>query len=190
VRRLREARPAGGWRRAAALLGAGLLTLAAVTAAPGPSGAEEHPPPILVEPLTPRTTFSDDVTAQFRLRYEGQGAMVRNLRDPSRVMVAQITVQPGAQFPWHTHPGPVIVHVAEGELTYVNAHDCVERVYPAGTVFLDPGQGNVHTAFNATGDVTRLVATFFQVPETGPVTITDGVEPGDCPVGVGAAHDH
>jgi hypothetical protein len=49
-----------------------------------------------------------------------------------------------------------------------------------GTAFVDPGHGNVHTAFNPTDDVTVLIATFFEVPETGPLTITEGVVPGDC----------
>ena len=86
-------------------------------------------------------------------------------------MVAKITVQPGAQFPWHTHPGPVIVNIAQGELTYIMAHDCVDRPYAVGTAFVDPGRGMVHTAVNRTGEVTVLLATFFEVPETGPLTI-------------------
>ena len=80
-------------------------------------------------------------------------------------------MQPGAQFPWHTHPGPVIVNIAQGELTYVMAHDCVDRPYAAGTAFVDPGRGMVHTAINRTGGVTVLLATFLEVPETGPLTI-------------------
>ena len=42
-----------------------------------------------------------------------------------------------------------------------------------------PGRGMVHTAVNRTGEVTVLLATFFEVPETGPLTIP--VEaPADC----------
>ena len=82
-----------------------------------------------------------------------------DLRDLSRTVVARITVQPGAQFPWHTQPGAVIVNVAQGELVYVEASDCIERPYPAGTAFLDPGHGHVHTAFNRTGGATVIYAT-------------------------------
>jgi redox-sensitive bicupin YhaK (pirin superfamily) len=84
-------------------------------------------------------------------------------------------VQPGAQFPWHTHHGPVVVNVVEGELVYVNANDCVERPYAAGTAFIDPGRGNIHTAFNRTGSPTVLLATFLEAPASGPLTITAGV---------------
>jgi quercetin dioxygenase-like cupin family protein len=82
-------------------------------------------------------------------------------------------VQPGAQFPWHTHPGPVIVNIVQGELVYVQATDCVERAYPAGTVFVDPGRGNVHSAFNPSDSVpTIFVATFLDFPADGPLSIS------------------
>ena len=151
-----------------------------------PLRAQAPPPPILIELLTPRSLFTDDVRGQFRIKLEGEHrTTVVNMHDASRTVVARVTVQPGAQFPWHTHSGPVIVNVAQGELVYVEASDCIERPYPAGTAFADPGQGHVHTAFNRIGGVTVvLYATFFEVPAQGPLTITEGVEtPADCQVG-------
>lgn len=149
-----------------------------------PSAAEDPPPPIAVEPLTPRSDFTDEVSGQIKVKLDGRATTVLNMSDPSRVVTAKITVQPGAQFPWHTHPGPVIVNVAAGELTYVNAGDCIERPYPAGTLFVDPGRGNVHTAFNATDEVTTVYATFFEATADGPLTIpVDG--PADCDIEVG-----
>jgi quercetin dioxygenase-like cupin family protein len=110
-------------------------------------------------------------------------ADVVNMRDLSRTVIARITIQPGAQFPWHTHPGAVIVNVAQGELVYVEASDCIERPYPAGTAFVDPGHGHSHTAFNRTGGVTVIYATFFEVPAEGPLTITEGIQaPAGCQV--------
>jgi len=152
-----------------------------------PLRAQAPPPPILIELLTPRSLFTDDVRGQFRIKLEGEQrtTVVNMLPDASRTVVAKITVQPGAQFPWHTHSGPVIVNVAQGELVYVEASDCIERPYPAGTAFADPGHGHVHTAFNRIGSVPVVVyATFFEVPAQGPLTITEGVEtPADCQVG-------
>lgn len=155
-----------------------------------PSLAQDGPPPIAVELLTPRAEFTDNIQGQFRVKLDGHATNVLNMKDPSRTVVARITVQPGAQFPWHTHPGPVLVNVAQGELVYVSAKDCVPRPYPAGTAFIDPGHGNVHTAFNSAGDVTVLVATFFEAPAAGPLTITEGVAvPADCDVQAGV-HAH
>jgi quercetin dioxygenase-like cupin family protein len=89
---------------------------------------------------------------------------VVNATDPSRTQVVRFTVQPGARFPWHTHPGPVIVNVTQGELVYVDSEDCTEHSYAAGTAFVDPGHGHAHTAYNPTGAPTVLVATFFEAP--------------------------
>lgn len=61
--------------------------------------------------------------------------------------------------------------VVAGRLTYVQADDRVERVYSAGTSFIDPGHGNVHTAFGWGESETVLVAVLFETPETGPLTI-------------------
>ena len=111
---------------------AALSVLGLIAASVLPSGAQIPPAPIAVELLTPRSNFTDDVALKFRYKLDGTSrSHVINSKDPSRTVVARITVQPGAQFPWHSHPGPVIVNVAQGELVYVQAHDCVERSYPA-----------------------------------------------------------
>ena len=144
----------------------------------GNAQAQPVPPPIAIEELTPRAVFTDDVALKVRNKLDGQSTQVVNVSDPSRTVTAKITVQPGAQFPWHTHSGPVFVTIAEGELIYVSSDDCVERPYPAGTAFVDPGHGHVHTAFNPGDTVTVFYATFFEVPESGPLTIL--ATPGDC----------
>lgn len=166
-----------------------LLTLALGVWAVLPLFAQEPPLPIVVELLADRAEFTDDIDLQVKINLDGRATNVIKVKNPSRTAVARITVQPGAQFPWHTHPGPVIVNVAEGELVYVQANDCVERSYPAGTAFVDPGRGNVHSAFNPTNDVTVLLATFFEIEQGGPLTITAGIEaPDDCHMGAGAVH--
>jgi hypothetical protein len=168
------------------------LTTRAVQHA-GAGGEEANDrPPIDVELLTPRSEFTDDVSGQFKVKLDGQATNVLNMPDASHTAVARITVQPDAKFPWHTHPGPVVANVIQGELTYVRAEDCMERPYPSGTVFVDPGHGNVHTAFNsAPGVETVIIATFFEAPEEGPLTITEGVEaPEDCQLPVGAHASH
>ena len=157
-------------RRWAALAAAALcLPLAVVlNAAPG-SSAGAAPPPILVESLTPvRSTFPDDLSIRIKIKDEHGNRSVR-LEDPSRVAVARITVQPGAKFPMHTHPGPVIVSVVEGQLTYLDAATCHERVYLAGTAFVDTG-GDVHSAIGGPMGAV-LVATFLGAPVTGPLTL-------------------
>lgn len=157
-----------------------ILALAAVIGTVLPSLAQEPPPPPAVEFLTPtRAQFTDSVSMQIRYKHHGGGTNVLNLKDAGRTVVARFTLQPGARFPWHTHPGAVIVNVAQGELVYVQAHDCAQRSYPAGTAFIDPGHPHVHMAYNPTNGVTVLVATFLGFPADGPLSNTN-VTPGDC----------
>jgi quercetin dioxygenase-like cupin family protein len=151
--------------------GAALIAVLVLVLNVMPSAAQTPPPPITTEFLTGRADFTDHVTLKAKLKLDGMKTRVVKVADPSRTAVARFTVQPGAQFPWHSHRGPVVVTVVSGELTYVAADDCMEREYPAGTAFVDPGQGHVHTAFNATDDVTVFVATFFAAPAEGPLLI-------------------
>jgi quercetin dioxygenase-like cupin family protein len=163
---------------AAAMLGAVLLISVFVL----PSAAQQPPPPIATEFLSGRAEFTDKVRMKFRIKLDRKRGHLRlhaNVRDPSRTVVARITLQPGARFPWHSHTGPVVVNVVEGELVYVAAEDCKERPYPAGTAFVDPGQGHVHTAFNRTGAATVLVATYISAPAEGPLLVPADA-PEDC----------
>jgi quercetin dioxygenase-like cupin family protein len=146
-----------------------------------PSAAQAPPPPIATEFLTGRAVFTDDVDLKVKTKLDGKATRVVNVKDPSRTVTARFTVQPGAQFPWHTHRGPVFVTVVEGELVYVGADDCVQRDYPAGTAFVDLGHGHVHSAFNPTADETVFVATFFEAPAEGPLLIPADT-PADCSI--------
>jgi quercetin dioxygenase-like cupin family protein len=143
-----------------------------------PSAAQEPPPPIGTELLTDRAVFTDNVDLKVKTKLDGKAPRVVNVTDPSRTVTARFTIQPGVQFPWHTHPGPVIVNVVQGELVFVGADDCVQRDYAAGTAFVDLGHGHVHTAFNPTDEETVLVATFFEAPAEGPLLI-----PAEAPAG-------
>lgn len=144
------------------LVALGLLAVAVM-----PSLAQD---PIVAQPLTGRSVFPDEVAVKFRVKVDGGATEVINLNDASLTQTVMFTVQPGAMFPWHTHPGSVVVNVASGELVYVPADDCEQRHYSAGEAFFDAGLGHVHTAFNPGSVPTVLVATFFGLPATGPLS--------------------
>ena len=159
-------------KRVMLILGTVLLMLAAASAVNViPSAALDPPPPIVAEPLTARSVFPDEIDMKFKLKHPGGGTMVINVDDPSRTVDVKYTVQPGAQFPWHSHYGPVIVNIVSGSLTYVPAGTCEERTYSAGESFVDAGHGHVHTAFNPGSAPMVFIATFFEAPETGPLLI-------------------
>lgn len=171
-------------KRGASLAGAAaLIAVLLISANVLPSAAQQEPMPISIEPLTGRAVFTDDVGLKLKNKLDdGKGTAVVNAKDPSLTVTARITVQPGAQFPWHTHPGPVIVNVVEGELIYVGADDCVERSYPADTAFIDAGGDHVHTAFNPTNAPTVLVATFFKAPPAPGPLLIPAEAPADCQI--------
>ena len=152
--------------------------------------------PIASEPLTQRHEFTDDVSVQVRLKPSGRSREVVNIADASRMAVVRFTVQPGVRFPWHSHPGLVLVAVTQGDLVFVYGDDCVQRRYPAGTAFVDPGFGNVHYAFNPTGGELVIVATFLGVPNA-PTALTNPVSAADaatldakCGAASAAVHSH
>jgi quercetin dioxygenase-like cupin family protein len=158
-------------QRSVLTVGAGLLVLAVAIAALAllvATEAEADHEPIHGVPLTTpgHNEFTDDVAVQVRDKPAGRSTEVVNLRDASNIAVFEFTIQPGAWFPWHTHPGPVLAAVAQGDLVFIYADDCVERPYDEGEAFVDPGL--VHTAYNPSDTATVVIATVLGVAAGAP----------------------
>jgi quercetin dioxygenase-like cupin family protein len=158
-------------RKAGAVVGVALIASVVLVLNVMPSSAQTPPPPIAAEFLTSRAVFTDDVRLKVKIKHDGGKMRVVRVSDPSRTLVARYTVQPGAQFPWHSHLGPVVVNIAAGALVYLPADTCTEHTYTAGQAFVDPGQGHVHTAYNPGTEPTIFYATFFGAPASGPLLI-------------------
>jgi hypothetical protein len=64
------------------------------------------------------------------------------------VFVQHVRLDPSVATGWHTHPGPALVSVVKGTLTYEDAvaNRCVQKTYAAGKGFVDRGFGHVHRA--------------------------------------------
>ena len=65
-------------------------------------------------------------------------------RQRADVIVQHVRLGPDRDTGWHTHPGPAIVTVVGGSLTYDNG--CLQVTYGVGQGFLDRGFGHVHRA--------------------------------------------
>jgi len=153
----------------------GVALAAAILVIVVPSSAQEAP--ITATVLTPRSVFPDDVSMTVTLN----GHTVE-VDDPSRTVTIKFHVQPEAQFPWHTHPGPVVVNVKRGSLTLVD-DECVQTNYPKGTAFVDLGHGHVHTAYNPSDTKEAvLVATFFEAPEDPGALLIPATAPAGCTI--------
>lgn len=164
--------------KAKVILGTALATLAAAALVNVvPSAAQV--PPIASEPLSPRAVFPDDIDLKIKIKEHDGATTVVNVEDPSRTAVVKFTVQPGAQFPWHTHAGPVVVNIASGALTYIDAESCARHAYQAGEAFVDAGQGHVHSAKNEGSVPAVLMATFFDAPPA-PEALVIPAPPASC----------
>lgn len=89
-------------------------------------------------PLLGRATIPDG----FKLkRKNGPWEIDINAKDTTDVAVQSLTIQPGGQSGWHSHPGPVVLQVTAGTITFYEAGDrsCTPIVKNVGQVFIEEG---------------------------------------------------
>ena len=117
---------------------------------------------VSAEPIT-SGRLTEPVGAKFKEVHAGFG----DGTGVSNVVMAKFTVEPGGEFGWHQHDGPVWVVIASGALTFYDADDasCAGEVLGAGSAVLDPGDGT-HTARNE-GDEPVVLYGTFMLPEGG-----------------------
>ncbi|MBX0322581.1 cupin domain-containing protein [Halomicroarcula sp. F13] len=172
-----------------AKLGAGALALSATGGAAAQAdgqtddgqtegGQVDQPEGASIEVLAPHAGFTDDVGMALGVSFEQDGDEAAFLPDASTILLARVTLEPGGTTGWHTHPGPVVVTLVEGELDVVFAHTCTTHTYAAGEAFVDPG-GHEEVARNPS-DTQQAVAyaLFLGVPDGE--SPTTHVEPQDC----------
>jgi quercetin dioxygenase-like cupin family protein len=100
-------------------------------------------------------------------------------RGVSDIVTQTVTFAPGGSSGWHSHPGPAIVSVKSGTLTFYEADDpsCTPIVFRAGTGFVEPG-GHVHIARNEGTENLTLDVTYI-VPQGAPQRV-DEQSRGNC----------
>ena len=89
----------------------------------------------------------------------------------SDVTVVENRVAPGGTFGWHSHPGPSLIIVKAGTLTFYHGDDptCTPAVYQAGDALVDTGN-DVHVGRNeGTTEVVVIVTRF--LPDGAPTRI-------------------
>ncbi len=109
------------------------------------------------------------------------GAWMTQIRTKgeSTLMVVENRVAPGGSFGWHSHPGPSLVIVKAGTLTFYEASDptCTPSVHSAGDAYVDEGT-DVHIARNE-GTVDAIVIVTRLIP-VGSAPRIDEPDPGTC----------
>jgi quercetin dioxygenase-like cupin family protein len=129
-----------------------------------------------------RAAFADLVDLKFSVRGDYRGRENIQVRNAGDTVMQQITFEPGGYSGWHSHPGPAVVLVESGQLTFYDGDDesCAGRTFSAGQALIDPGQGHVHFALNQGATSAEVWVTYFDVPPgLGPRD--DAPAPGNCP---------
>ncbi len=144
---------------------------------------------ILMAPVFARASFADPTSIQFTVRRyygpffrPGFREQVINVDNAKETVMQQIVIAPGGHTGWHSHPGPVVVLIKSGQMSFYDSDDptCTARIYTAGQSFIDSGQGHVHIARNESqSENLELWATYFDVPPGGAFRI-DAPNPGIC----------
>ena len=101
--------------------------------------------------------------------------------DGADVFVQHVRLPGNASTGWHTHPGPALVAVVKGSLTYEDekANQCRQLAYAAGEGFVDRGFGHVHRAVAGSGGVDFYV-TYILPPGTETHVIPVATAPKAC----------
>ena len=99
--------------------------------------------------------------------------------DLQNIQIGSFVAEPGAQFGWHQHGGPVWVVITSGTLSLYGGEDpeCRARELHAGAAFMEPGN-HTHIARNETSEPVELYAVYM-LPEGGEVRL-DEPAPGNC----------
>jgi hypothetical protein len=99
--------------------------------------------------------------------------------DNTDIAVANIGITPRGFSGWHSHPGPVLVVVKSGTITFYRADNpnCAADVYGPGSSFTEQG-GLLANATNKGSVDVVAVATFFAPP--GAALKIDAPKPDNC----------
>jgi len=101
------------------------------------------------------------------MKFDDGSRVKLQTKGPIEVAVQRIVAVPGATFGWHSHPGPTLVTVLSGTLTFYHAEDCTHGInYGPGMSFSNlPDE--IHLARNE-GSVDLVVYASYFVPVTTP----------------------
>jgi len=122
---------------------------------------------VVSAPVLARASFADPTDLKFKIK--GQSQEVIQVNNAQETVIQQVIIAPGGHTGWHSHPGPVVVLIKSGQMSFYDSEDptCTARTYSAGEAFIDSGQGHVHIARNEGSVNLELWATYFDVPAGG-----------------------
>jgi len=164
------------FRHIVILAAAAIITVSAATAALLTPGSG-----VLSAAVKARASFVAPTDIKIKV---GDGRQeVMHVPNAQETVVQEVIIAPGGHTGWHSHPGPVVVLIKSGTMSFYDGDDptCGVRTYAAGQAFIDSGQGHVHIARNEGTQNLELWATYFDVPPGGAFRNDVAPSPGNCP---------
>ena len=134
-------------------------------------------PAALVNSTTLATGSLDPINLNIK---NGEWKTEIRTKGQTSLTVVENRVAPGGSFGWHSHPGPSLVIVKTGTLTFYLASDptCTPTEHSAGDAYVDEGT-DVHIARNESAADAVVIVTRL-IPE-GSTPRIDEPDPGTCP---------
>jgi quercetin dioxygenase-like cupin family protein len=134
-----------------------------------------------VTPVDPATVPTGFLVAHNSIGDVPVSALVRAVTpDGADVFIQHVRLGANGATGWHTHPGPAIVTVVQGAVTYEEAaaNSCQDATYTAGQGFVDRGFGHVHRAIAGADGVDFYVV--YILPPGSPTHVIPASPPGEC----------
>jgi quercetin dioxygenase-like cupin family protein len=110
-----------------------------------------------------------------KVKLQTQGAI--------EIAAQRIVIAPGGTLGWHSHPGPTVVTILRGTMSFYHAEHCTEEIeYTPGQSFSNM-PGEIHMARNEGSEELVVYASYFVPAQTPPVALRiDQPSPGPgCP---------
>ena len=129
--------------------------------------------PLVDRPLNVNMEFENGAKGEVELKTKG-AIEIANQR---------IEIAPGGTLGWHSHPGPTVVTVQRGTLSFYHAEECTEEIeFTTGESFSNLPH-EIHLARNEEAQPVVIHAFYFVPLRTPPVGLrTDQPSPGaGCP---------
>jgi quercetin dioxygenase-like cupin family protein len=131
-----------------------------------------------VDPATVPTGF---LAAHNSIRDVPVSALARAVTpDGTDAFIQHVRLGPDVPTGWHTHPGPAIVTVVRGSVTYEDAEANTGKAvtYVAGEGFVDRGFGHVHRAIAGADGVDFYVV--YLLPPGSTTHVIPASAPPEC----------
>ena len=142
-------------------LGVGLIGNALATPASLPPvvTAETARGPLVDRPLDVNWHFGPEK----KVKLQTQGAV--------EIAAQRVVIQPGGTLGWHSHPGPTLVTIQAGTMSFYHAEHCTreDRVYPGQSFSNLPDE--IHMARNEGSVDLVIYASYFVPVGTPPVAL-------------------